>query len=155
MSIYGLSDFVLNLAVIQLQNPVFRFFRKGFSRNPFRTKLKKGFEMVANLETLFRFRRAPIFFQCTSPILTSTLNNSSNDSREKKIELSYKTDRIVTLVAQDLFYDFNKKEDRNSCMTADHIYTKPSHASDRSEKQKDQQNGKSQEDRFSHCAVLN
>jgi len=46
----------------------------------------------------------------TRPILTSTLNNSSNDSREKKIELSYKTNRIVTLIAQDLFHDFNEKK---------------------------------------------
>jgi hypothetical protein len=31
-------------------------------------------------------------------------------------------------------------------MTADHIYTKLSHTSHRSEKQKDQRNGKTQED---------
>jgi hypothetical protein len=36
--------------------------RKGFIRNPFYTKPKKGLEFVANCRTLFWFRIIPFFF---------------------------------------------------------------------------------------------
>ena len=83
------------------------------------------------------------------------LNDSSNDSENRKIGQSYKTKRIVTLIVQDLFHNFKQIKDRNSCITADDIYIlSPQHVSDQSRKQKDQRNHKTQEDRSTHCATL-
>lgn len=48
----------------QLRNHFLCSLRNSLIQNLTYTKLKKGFEFVTNLETLFQFRMTPFFFQC-------------------------------------------------------------------------------------------
>src|SRR5689334_10506764 len=45
--------------------PFLKKMKNRVMRNLVHTKLKKGLEMVTNLETFFRFRVTPFFFQCS------------------------------------------------------------------------------------------